>query len=337
MQTPFFIIGTERSGTNLLRVILNSHSKIAIPHPPHIFKNLYPILKTYGNLNNNYNLEKLIKDVITLIKLHPYPWDISLNYSNIFDHIEEKSLIAILFYIYNQYKIKHHKKIFGCKSTFMINYSDNILSFNPSAKFIYLVRDGRDVAISAKSSIFNNYSVYYTAKLWKKEQHIGISLLEKLPKNQIFLLTYEELIQNLKKNIQLLCDFLEIKFEPNILNYYETKSAQKSNLICTSWENTAKPILANNFQKYLYQMKVSDIALFDAIAQAELKYFGYKVYNYKKNYKFKLRYLAEELFLLLKTQLKSIFKDKNNLLRYKKFVFVKTRRFVNKWIIKQNT
>lgn len=37
-DSPIFIIGTERSGTNLLRLILNAHPNIALPHPPHIMK-----------------------------------------------------------------------------------------------------------------------------------------------------------------------------------------------------------------------------------------------------------------------------------------------------------
>jgi len=35
---PLFILGTERSGSNLLRLICNAHSRITIPHPPHILR-----------------------------------------------------------------------------------------------------------------------------------------------------------------------------------------------------------------------------------------------------------------------------------------------------------
>ena len=45
---PLYIIGTERSGSNLLRVILNAHADIDVPHPPHILKYLHALAPGYG-------------------------------------------------------------------------------------------------------------------------------------------------------------------------------------------------------------------------------------------------------------------------------------------------
>jgi len=70
---PIFIIGTERSGTNLLRPILNSHFHIAIPHPPHIMKNFYKLEPLYTDLNKDAQFKRLIKDVVAMVELHPYP------------------------------------------------------------------------------------------------------------------------------------------------------------------------------------------------------------------------------------------------------------------------
>ena len=47
---PLFIIGTERSGSNLLRVILDAHSRISVPHPPHIMRYFSPLVARYGDL-----------------------------------------------------------------------------------------------------------------------------------------------------------------------------------------------------------------------------------------------------------------------------------------------
>ena len=48
-----FMVGEQRSGSNLLRLILNESSNIAAPHPPHILQRMMPLLPAYGNLNNN--------------------------------------------------------------------------------------------------------------------------------------------------------------------------------------------------------------------------------------------------------------------------------------------
>ena len=39
----FQFIGTQRSGSNLLRLMLNQLEGIYAPHPPHILKTFYPL------------------------------------------------------------------------------------------------------------------------------------------------------------------------------------------------------------------------------------------------------------------------------------------------------
>ena len=45
------MIGTQRSGSNLLRLMLNQQPAIASPHPPHILERFMPLLPLYGNLD----------------------------------------------------------------------------------------------------------------------------------------------------------------------------------------------------------------------------------------------------------------------------------------------
>ena len=165
---PIFIIGTERSGTNLLRLILNSHPNISIPHPPHILKNFFGLEPFYSDFSIDDNFRLLIKDVARMVELHPYPWGIKIDKEKIFSQAGERNLINVYFAIYNQYLESTGKKRWGCKSTFMIDHVGLVRKYYPSAKFIYMVRDGRDVAFSAKQAIFNRYAVYYIARLWKK-------------------------------------------------------------------------------------------------------------------------------------------------------------------------
>ncbi len=335
-QSPIFIIGTERSGTNLLRLILNSHSNIAIPHPPHIMKNFSKLEPLYGDLNLDLHFKRLIKDVVTMVELHPYPWEIKLDRERIFRETPERNLINIFFAIYNQYLESTHKKRWGCKSTFMIYHVALVRRYCPQAKFLYMVRDGRDVAASAKKSIFNRYCVYYAAQLWKKEQQIGISWLNKLPANDIFLLKYEDLLAAPKDVIRSLCSFLDEPFENGMLDFSTTEEARKSGGISAAWKNTSKPIMSDNKGKFNKELSKKEIALFEAIAGQELVYFSYALTapscvseeERAKRAGFKIGYLAEEFFLMLKVQLQHLFTDKNNILRFKKYWFLKLIRVI---------
>jgi hypothetical protein len=68
------MIGTQRSGSNLLRLMLNQLNGVSAPHPPHILERLMPLLPAYGDLTIVSNFEKLIEDVCTLVETNPVPW-----------------------------------------------------------------------------------------------------------------------------------------------------------------------------------------------------------------------------------------------------------------------
>lgn len=333
---PIFIIGTERSGTNLLRLILNAHSHIAIPHPPHIMKNFFKLEPLYADLAQDNNFRKLIRDVSTMVQLHPYPWGIAIDKERIFRETKDRNLINIFFCIYSQYLEASHKERWGCKSTFMLYHVALVRRYYPCAKFIYMVRDGRDVAVSAKSTIFNHYSVYYTAQLWKKEQEIGIYWLNKLPHKDILLVKYEDLVRSPQAIISSICLFLNEPYQENLLEFYATSEARKSAGLSAAWENTKRPIIQDNFGKFQKELKEREIDLFEAIAGEELDYFSYALTKpfyisegrRARGVRFKVVYPIEEIFLMIKVQLKHLFTDKNNMLRFKKYWFLKFIRII---------
>ncbi len=330
-MNPIFIIGTERSGTNLLRLILNAHPNIAIPHPPHIMKNFFPIEPLYKDLSKDANLKRLVHDVARSVELHPYPWGIRIDADDIIRQLRRRNLVNVYFAVYDQYLKAAGKKRWGCKSTFMINHVALLLKYRPDAKFIYMVRDGRDVAQSAKKSIFNHYNAYYAAMLWKKEQQTGMYWLRTLPAASIILLKYEDLVERPEESVKSVCNFLGETFEPKMLRFFETDEAKKSGGLSVSWENTGRPILSENVGKFRGGLRQGEIELFEAIASEELSLFGYALSrefylsesDRARGVKWRASYYIEEKALGLKVQMAHILKDKNNLLRFRKFMFIK--------------
>lgn len=300
--------------------------------------NFFKLEPLYGDLRKDANFKRLISDVVTMVELHPYPWEIRLDRERIFREARGRDLINIFFAVYNQYLAGTGKKRWGCKSTFMIRHVALIRRYYPDAKFLYLVRDGRDVAASAKKSIFNRYCVYYTARLWKEEQRTGIYWLNKLSPEGILLVKYDELLKDPGGTIGPLCAFLKEPFEEKMLNFFDTQEAKKSAGISAAWANTSKPIMSGNVNKFKTELTGKEIDLFEAIAGPELDYFSYPLEkeffiseaSRARGVKFRVGYLFEEIILMLRAQLRHLATDKNNILRFKKYWFLMFIRIIRR-------
>lgn len=337
-MNPIFIIGTERSGTNLLRLMLNAHSAIAVPHPPHIMKFFASLEPLYGNLADDRNYQRLIADVCRMVELHTYPWEIKPDRVKVLSDSRERNLLNVYFEIYNQYLEHSGKCRWACKSTFMIEHVAEILRCYPDARFIFMVRDGRDVAVSAKKSIFNHFHVYYSALRWQREQRLGLSWQANLSPEQLLLLKYENLISDPDTVTRQLCDFLNEPFEEGMLEYHRSSEARKSGSLSVSWENTSKPVMAGNADKFRRFLTEAEILLFESIAFEELGELGYATTHPRKELESrhdemmreKPEYGRSELLLKLKAEANHLLSDKNSVARLRKNLYMTYIRTLRK-------
>ena len=201
------IIGTQRSGSNLLRVMLNQLPEIVAPHPPHILQNFLPIIDKYGNLQNDHNYKQLIEDVCRFVELNPVPWTgIDLIRADIFAGSKTRSVYEIFRLVYEAYTHSQKGSIWCCKSMTNVNYVTEIERSELNPFYIYLFRDGRDVALSFKKAIVGEKHIYHLAKNWKNDQENSLNFLKDISDSRKHMLGYEELIKSPEKCLKQICD-----------------------------------------------------------------------------------------------------------------------------------
>lgn len=273
---PIFIIGTERSGSNLLRLILDAHSRIVIPHPPHIMKYLARLEPSYGDLADDGHFRRLVADIMALIGAHIFPWDeYPLDVDGIVAEAPERSTFGAVAAIYERVRAHAGKARWGNKSTFMVHFTEPVLRVYPGAQFILLVRDPRDVAVSARKSVFSPCHPLLSAELWRHQQQIGLDLLERLPEQTITRLRYEDLIGAPEPTLRSLCAFLGEDFEPEMLQFFQGKQARTGAQLSASWENTGRPILRNNAQKFRTELSAPHTLTVEAVCAEPMAALGY--------------------------------------------------------------
>lgn len=199
----FFIIGCPRTGTTLLRRILNSHSFIAIP-PESLFIYEY-IISDSASLDQKK--EMLCKEPAF------ESWDIELTLA---DLSSCHSIVDCLVKAHQKYALANGKYFWGHKTQTLIRYADQIAKSFPDCVFIHTVRDSRAVVNSLKKSKSHRLNVLMGSRRYNLDTNLGIAF-EHLYPHRCRRVIYEELIQNPHKTIIGLCEWIGIHYEPTML------------------------------------------------------------------------------------------------------------------------
>lgn len=88
----------------------------------------------------------------------------------------------------------------------------------PDARFILMIRDGRDVAASLGKRFGGNFEVGF--RRWVDDNKF---LHAELGKPDVMLLRYEDLVTAPESSLRAVCEFLGVKFRPEMLKYHERK------------------------------------------------------------------------------------------------------------------
>src|SRR5262245_38028387 len=111
-----FMIGTQRSGSNLLRLMLNESPEIAAPHPPHILQRMMPLVKHYGDLDKPDAFSLLVDDVCRLVELNPVPWEgVTLDRRDVAARCRNHNLVAVSGAVYDVMAESWGAKTWCCK------------------------------------------------------------------------------------------------------------------------------------------------------------------------------------------------------------------------------
>ncbi len=281
MNLPVIMIGTQRSGSNLLRLILNQIPTLVAPHPPHILQRFSPLLSCYKDLKETICFELLIEHVSQLVELNPVPWTgVDLNRKDIFNRCQERSLIAIFKSIYDIYAESKGVKNWCCKSLANINYMPGINAYFNSyfqgIKYLWIYRDGRDVATSFTKAIVGEKHFYHLAREWSQTQILALEMRKNLGENQLFSLSYEALTQNTESVLKSLCDFLEVPYTSSMLDFHQSQEAYSTAAASNLWSEVINPIKSNNTKKFLNYSNQEELRIFELIAGDVLEILGYE-------------------------------------------------------------
>ena len=228
----FFIIGNPRSGTTLLRLMLNKHRKMSVPPEAGFLVWLYDEYQDFTFTGRN--VDYFIKTLRNTTKIEH--WNLDFDALRSFIMSEKPDNFSILIDSVYEYYSKDNllKKIdfYGDKNNFYLHKIDLLAKLYNNAKFIHIIRDGRSVAVSYKDlnkkKITSKYApdlpdkIETIAKEWTDNIQIINNSFEKLNPSLYYTVRFEDLILKTEESLQNICDFLDIEYDEEMLKYFET-------------------------------------------------------------------------------------------------------------------
>ena len=284
-DSPIFIIGSERSGTNLVRKRLTQSQSIYLgPSPAHFLKHLYYQQPYYNDLNKDTNFLKFLQQSIDLCVVHFSPWDINWIAEDLLIEFseQERSSISVMHFMMNKYAAEHGYSGYICKDNYLYEFALDIERFLPNAKFIYLYRDPRDYVLSQLKRPESINSVFRFSILWSYEQTKSIMVANQLSKiGKCVFLGYEEFIENEEIKLIELLSFMKVN---------RSKDSGYQDLVkeeIHDWKNINSSTKKDNFNKFLNELSPRKIKNIERDCYLQMNYLGYEplFYDGKKNSK----------------------------------------------------
>jgi len=212
-QAPFFIVGAGRSGTTLLRLILTGHSRLHIPPETWFLRDLVREFPLTGAL-----AQPRVERAVEIMVRHERWPDLGLDAdavrartaalpasAGLRDAIELVSRLLLQ---------QSGKARLGDKTPHYFEIVPELATLFPDAAFIYLVRDGHDVAISWIDAGWQRY--YQPGFEWPRA--MACLRRDRLAyPNRVLDVRYENLLRHPEQTVRRICDFLEEQYEPAML------------------------------------------------------------------------------------------------------------------------
>ena len=166
------MIGSQRSGSNWLRTLLDQREDMVGPHPPHVMRDFMPIIDKFGDLSQDKNFAVLVDHVTTFVERNQVTWTDKFRQPIMFCRqtvyeqakascerlvLQEKCslnnelyLLAVFDALMDFFATANGKELWMCKSMGMSAYHASLVLFygEKRLRYIYLIRDPRDVAMS---------------------------------------------------------------------------------------------------------------------------------------------------------------------------------------------
>jgi hypothetical protein len=212
------LVGSPRSGTTLLRLMLDAHPLLAIPPET----GFIPAVAALSGTSTQRRAAFAAR--LTLSSGWSGNWpDFGLSAESLWaklQAVEPFDSSTGLRVFYQLYAGRFGKPRWGDKTPLYCRHLQRIQDVLPEARFIHLIRDGRDVAVSLRRRWFSpGHSIERQAWFWRR--NIERARREASCCRHYLEVRYEALVLNPEATLRRICAFIDLAFDASMLLYWK--------------------------------------------------------------------------------------------------------------------
>lgn len=257
----------------MLRLMLNKHPKLAVPHESKFILTFYSKLEGYPDFGSRETLLRLLNDIEDLPAVREGKLIVDKErimayriecFADLVDAVMTEKAIAM------------GKIRWGDKTPFYTPEIDQLWAIFPEAKIVHLVRDGRDVAVSQQNIDWLGNSLPRLAADWRWKVTICHKVGSVRGSGYFLEIKYEDLVSDTEPTLRRICSFLEEDYSPEMLNYHETAETEVPKSSSKWHRNSIRKPDPTKLGVWKKRLSKTDRIIFEQVAGDTLELFAYE-------------------------------------------------------------
>ena len=214
-----FVVASPRSGTTLLRMMLDAHPELAVPWETHFVPELIAVVETGGGA----------EEALEAVRGHRRWGDFHLDADALLERLRSHDPLRpgdAVRCFYTLYAEAQGKPRWGDKTPEYVEFMRPIAGALGEARFVHVIRDGRDVALSRihwrQRRSGKTPPMRRLARRWKEAITVARRQARRVP--HYLEVRYEDLVADPEPTLHRVCGFAELDYDPAMLAYHEHAS-----------------------------------------------------------------------------------------------------------------
>jgi hypothetical protein len=273
---PVLMIPLRRCGSHAIRLRLSFSPDFYSPYPLHVV-DFAPLLPLYGDLEDDATYLQLVVDLVGLQALSLVTWDgVAINPVHLFERIKDqpRSAHTVVWEILCEAARLRGARVVMDKSLDNVRQWRDMLDLYLHMRFLHVVRDPRAQVSSMNRAIIHEFDSLLNAQLLVRAYTAAHELIQAHPEH-VLTVRFEDFIEDEAGTIRKICDFLGLRYVPEMGEITRSEEAMRMARQSALWESNGSSPIKAHVDKFKSVLSADEIELIETLTQDVMHRYHY--------------------------------------------------------------